>query len=164
MPRPIPPYPPSEPYATTLTPVLAQLDREDRFANILRPAAWTLPLIRLLNTSTIRHAHACLAQLWLFGVLGIPNFNDHWAILTATRALGGVNADTLTEPCLQNLITGASRLHIGVFGHVYRDRTTLATALAAQKARVTATGGAGCAPFTAYLDRVVDALIPYLTP
>jgi len=164
MPRPIPPYPPSEPFAATLAPLLADYDQRDLFHNINEPAYWTLPLIRAQNDLSLAPVIACRAQLWLITTLGIPNRWDRWAILAATRALGAVDTSSLGRDCLTTLLLQA--------GKVASILDTVLLATADQVAmRITAAKAASSYPCATargiantFLDRVGDRLIAALHP
>jgi hypothetical protein len=162
MPRPLPPYPPDEPYAATLAPLLEQLDQADCFANLNDAARWTLPLIQELNALALNLVHAGIAQLYIFRTLTVPNMADHWAILNATRAFGAVNSSALTLPCLRTLLRQAANLHLAVQTERVRDRVALANLVAIYKttARVDCFGAT--ANYLVFLDRAADQLTPLL--
>ncbi len=164
MPRPLTPYPPGEPYAATLAPLLAELDQAGAFDDQNDAARWTLPLVLALNRDALTAVHAGIAQLWILHELGIRRPADAWAILNATRLFGSIDSRALTLPALRELLRAAAILHEQVLTGRLRTRGQLATALNARKHALTP-DCCGLGPgYRVFLDRAVDALLTNLQP
>ncbi len=162
MPRPIPAYPPDQPFAATLAPLLADYDAHDLFVNIIEPARWTLPLIKAQNRGELAPVIACRAQVWLLPTLGVPNSWDRFAVLAATRALRQVDTTGLTLDCLTFLLLQAGKVTMLLDTPLMTTRDAVASRINSAKAAVAYPCAPAAPVVNAFLARVGDRLIAAL--
>lgn len=162
MPFTLLPFTPLDVTAAEAAALIAPLNASGVLLSNTNSETWTRWILEHRNAGALSLAGALFLQRYVVEQTGMRSPAAQWANLSVIECLGQVNSDACTVPLLRHLIINATGLHYQVLTGGLKNATTLRNSVLARKnAGKTIAGPTGLV-FLVYLDRIGDALTPYL--